>query len=354
MAHEAQCAPGTKTTRMSTMGYARGHTVAEGEAGAYHLICRCVRRAWLCGEDPITGRNYDHRKQWLEERILAVSGHFAIDVYAYAVMSNHYHVVVWAEPRRVDEWSDEEVAGRWLELFPPKVGGRVERALIPPTITKLVSQKERMLRLRQRLGSVSWFMRLLNEPLARTANAEDEVNGRFWEGRFKSHALLDQAALLNCMAYVDLNPIRAGICDTLDRSFHTSIRRRIKKLQVLISGKRSEAASKPIVPVNRPAGEVAPITTITTREYIDLVEWSGRIIREDKTGHISGSTPPTLAKLGLDEDGWQRMLTNYQQPGWAIGSVESLLRHARKLKKRWLAGLKYAGAHWSPPLKRKK
>ncbi len=59
----------------------------------YHCICRCVRRAFLCGEDHLTGKNYEHRKAWVVERLALLADIFAIDVASFAVMSNHYHIV---------------------------------------------------------------------------------------------------------------------------------------------------------------------------------------------------------------------------------------------------------------------
>ena len=89
----------------------------------YHCVSRCVRRAFLCGVDRHTGNSYEHRRAWIEERIRVLSSLFSIDICAYAVMSNHFHLVVEIDPDAPYAWSDEEVATRWLALC-PRAGDR--------------------------------------------------------------------------------------------------------------------------------------------------------------------------------------------------------------------------------------
>ncbi len=154
------------------------------EVGTYHCINRCVRRSFLCGSDLISGKNYDHRRQWIQDRIQFLAGRFGVDVLGFAVMSNHLHVVLRNRPDVVAGWSDDEVARRWWDIFPK----RRDRDGHPkePTAAELLmitSDAVRLAEIRQRLSSVSWFMRCLVEPIARSANREDLCSGRFWNGR---------------------------------------------------------------------------------------------------------------------------------------------------------------------------
>jgi hypothetical protein len=147
-------------------------------------------------------------------------------------MECHDHTILRTRPDIVATWSDQDVATRWLTIFPPRRGGK--KAASPPTeeeISTLAACQERIAQLRQRLCSLSWFMGRLNEFIARVANKEDKVKGRFWESRFKCQALLDEAAIASCMVYVDLNPIRAGIAATPEESDFTSIQERIHSWQ---------------------------------------------------------------------------------------------------------------------------
>ena len=176
----------------------------------------------MCGDDPYSGKNFDHRREWVRDRAKMLVRHFAVEVLAYAVMSNHSHFVLWVRPSVAAGWSAEEVARRWLSVFGKRVDGPTEQDIV-----QAVANAERIELWRGRLGDVSWFMRCLNEWLARKANAEDECTGRFWEGRFTSQLIEDEGALLACMAYVDLNPVRARMAESLEESRLTSVYDRI-------------------------------------------------------------------------------------------------------------------------------
>ena len=202
---------------------ARRYIVHEECVGVYHCIARCVRRAFLCGIDTYSGRDYSHRKAWILDRLRALAGLFGVEVCGYAIMSNHLHLVLRNRPDSVEQWSDAEVALRWCKLFPQRDDFTGEPAEPDDNdLAMVMANADRLAMLRGRLSSLSWFMRCLCEWVARAANSEDGACGRFWAGRFKSQPLLDEAALLACSVYVDLNPIRAGIATTPEESQFTS------------------------------------------------------------------------------------------------------------------------------------
>ena len=214
------------------MTKARKSIINVSDTPYYHCMGRCVRRAFLCGVDEFSGKDYSHRKQWIVDKLAELSNVFMIDVCAYAVMSNHYHLVLKINQEQAQQLSDSEVIERWMILFKGNVliarylKGECKSSAELDKIAEVVDLW------RERLSDISWFMRCLNESIAHMANKEDNCTGRFWEGRFKSQALLNEQALLSCMAYVDLNPVRAGLAESLDGSEFTSIEARIKQLSV--------------------------------------------------------------------------------------------------------------------------
>ena len=295
----------------------------------YHCISRCVRRAYLCGTDHMTGESYEHRRSWLEDKLLELSNIFAIDIAAYAIMSNHYHAVLHINAQRAKSWSDQEVAERWHSLFK---GTQFSRKFVrgePLSDAEWIYLRISLDEWRERLTSVSWFMRVLNEAIAREANFEDGCTGRFWEGRFKSQALLDEAALAACMAYVDLNPVRAGMAKTPEKSAHTSVKKRCEQLKKTKQPNRVDQQVKALYPfVGNPKQHQPEGIQMRLTDYLELVDCTGRILRNDKRGAISNNAESILTRLGLDSDQWLEMTAGFEECFKTFAGGEQSLRSA--------------------------
>lgn len=353
------------------MTRARSTLVSLSDTPWYHVVSRCVRRAFLCGTDHYTGQCFEHRRGWIVDRIKQLSGVFAIDIAAYAVMSNHYHLVVRVDAERAASWSRDEVLRRWTQLFdgPPMVrnllAGRGD-VLDEATVQTIDSLAETY---RSRLHDLSWFMRVLNESIARQANAEDDVTGRFWEGRFKSQALLDEPALLAAMAYVDLNPIRAQLAETPEQSEFTSVAERIGELKQTSPTTACETPSAPpaaplsaaecpdsvaalrdnatlaslrkgpLMPFDATARLVAAIP-FAFDDYLELVEATGRCIRADKRGAIPAHKPKLLDRLGITPEQFiTRASTMLKQFGSAVGTPAQLVKLCATRNVKFLRGI---------------
>jgi len=260
---------------MSDMATPRAQLVDPEQALCYHLVSRCVRRAWLCGLDESTHIDYSHRKTWLEQRLSHLGRCFAIDIYAHAIMSNHFHLVLYFDPTACHQWSDDEVAERWMEAFPPKINNTEHPDARELYKQALINHPKRLARCRASLGSLSSFMQHLKQPIARRANREDGVSGHFFEQRFYSGALLSENAMLAAMAYVDLNPVRARIAQHIEECHHTSI---VERLNVVENdAARLKQALMPTIAGLRRRGVDDKQTTRVThgllgwtlRQYID-------------------------------------------------------------------------------------
>ena len=291
----------------------------------YHCISRCVRRAFLCGSDPLTGFNFEHRRQWIVDRIKLISSVFAVDLCAYAIMNNHYHIVVRINTARVDKWSDEEVASRWMQIFsgPLLIHQYLANTDLSRAEHKCVA--DLFATWRERLADLSWFMRCINEPIARMANNEDHCTGSFWEGRFKSQALLDERALLACMAYVDLNPIRAAMATTPEQSDYTSVQERIE-----------HPNSDYLAPLSEQGNDTLPFNL---KDYLELVDWGGREVKRNKRGYIPASAPPILVRLQMNASPVLKYLAKDDLPSpAALGPVSMLRSFAASVGRKFVKG----------------
>ncbi|MGI2191098.1 transposase [Shewanella baltica] len=296
------------------MTSARRQLIDANATPFYHVINRCVRRAFLCGEDKLTGRSYKHRRGWIVDKIKVLSAIFCIDICAYAVMSNHYHLVLKIDADKAKSLTQKDIIRRWCQITKGHAVATKYMngdALIDGEVMLLDAL---LAEWHERLSSISWFMRCLNEEIARKANREDECKGAFWEGRFKSQALLDEQALLACMMYVDLNPIRAGIADSLQSSDFTSIQERVNALNPHINSPQLvKTTADNLQPVLSKALAKFDGSTLLSQQtgipfhfadYLELIDWTGRAIRLDKKGYIDNQRPKLLNELGISPDAW--------------------------------------------------
>ncbi len=308
----------------------------------YHVMNRCVRRSWLCGYDELTQTDYSHRKKWLINRLKYLADVFSIKICAFAIMSNHYHVVLHVEEQITQEWSDEEVILRWSSIF--KNNAEENK-----------NKKYKIIQWRERLASISWFMRCLNENIARNVNEEDDCTGRFWEGRFKSQALLDDGALLSAMVYVDLNPIRAGVAQTPETSEFTSIYERIQYLDKQVkqsSNKNPDTYPQPqsLVPFSNDIHSKKHTIDFKLSDYLELVDYTGRTIRQDKhAGSIPSHLASILSRLQFEHDNWVSFVqTLGEKFASAVGSEIMLLNFSPK-KCGGLKGIRQAKKSYVKP-----
>jgi hypothetical protein len=325
------------------MPIARKRIIDPGAASPWvHCTSRCVRRAFLCG-----GR-FDHRRAWVEERLETLSRLFAVEVAGFAVMSNHLQVVVRMQREVPHTWSAADVARRWYAIYPAAYfADGAPKPASDALVQSKVADGAWIAERRKRLGDLGWLMKALKENIAKRANREDDCTGAFWEGRFHSVPLLDQAALIACMAYIDLNPIRAKVADRPERSHHTSGFRRIRarnrhraaakirahapaKAAALLAkvGLNAKAAHPEdglwLTPLARcHVGEALANKVFTVDDYLILLDATGRLLKAGKRGAIPVELAPILARLDLSVDAWLATML-----GWRMFAFTSALGHA--------------------------
>jgi hypothetical protein len=344
------------------------------EIAVVHVMNRAVRRCFLMGYDQCTGRNYDYRKQWIEQRIEHLAKYFSIDVLAYSILSNHLHLVLRQRPDVVKSWDDTEVARRWLMLCPKKKNkDGSPKEPTEPQLNSIRHDSAKIAEIRSRLSDIQWWMRLQCQTIAQRINREENTSGKVWEARFRAVRLLDASALLACAAYVDLNPIRAAMAQTLEQSDFTSIQRRIQALKQHVEdeclnsvstldlgiaqtelprvqssissdlaeqvtkaseldqqrkNRAAEAQDRTLAPIQlqelRDALKVFPSSAgfrcsdrgflnMSSIDYIELLDWTARCIVPGKRGATPVGAPPVFERLGfgMSAETWCELVANF-------------------------------------------
>jgi REP element-mobilizing transposase RayT len=323
------------------MPIARSKQIILSQTSYYHCMSRCVRRAFLCGYDKLTGSNFEHRREWFEKRLKKLSTAFSIDVCAYAIMHNHNHLVLHVDTERAKTWSNIEVIRRWHSIHPNKTITAmfldpIKRDTLSPIQLSTVQKIANIYR--ERLTNISYFMKALNQYIALRANREDCCSGRFWESRFKSQALLDERAILSCMIYVDLNPIRAGVATTLENSHYTSIKRRLNSIK---TGKQPSELRCLKTPFNNNVNSI----NIKLSCYIELLRQTAARLKNNHNNSTQNLKIESnlLRQFGIQEKNWLILSSHIEEEfSYVVGSVVCMEKYKKKVNQKKLKGISTA------------
>ena len=344
---------------------ARVEIFSPDEVAIVHVMNRVVRRCFLLGNDPVTGNNYDHRKVWIEEQLQRLAACFGIDLLCFAILSNHFHLILRSRPDVVATWDDTEVARRWLMLCPVRKNdeGFAEEPN-EAELNMIRNDPQRLETIRLRLSDIAWWMRLLCQNIAIRANREDREMGKFFQSRYRAVRLLDEQAILACAAYVDLNPIRAAMAETLEESDFTSVQRRIQSLEVGVSRKVNQPihdaaaqADKNVIPPQESIDQarsassghsvadrfLAPLTiderhdsigpdahsdgfrcsekgflSMSVADYLVLLDWTARRLANGKPGSTPLDAPQIFARLSIDPNVWRQLVGGFGRLFWNV------------------------------------
>ena len=328
---------------------ARAEVYAPDEVAVIHVTNHVVRRCYLLGNDPVSGKNFDHRKQWIEQDLKHYASCFGIDLLGYSVLSDQLHLILRSRPDVVELWDDAEVARRWLLLCPLRrdENGNPEKP-DKAEIDSIRKDPKKLEEIQLRMSDVGWWVRLLCQHIAVQANHEDQQSGKFWQSRFKAVRLLDDAAILACSAHVDLHPIRAGLAKTLESSRYSSLQRRIesrtdakgakatsKKVSTKLTSKAQAASSRRIptdqflapMPLNeRSDAALGPqpnlsgvrcsnkgFLPVSVPEYLELLNWTARQRSTSRSQVIPEKSAKILKRLGLDCGTWCELVEKFDR-----------------------------------------
>lgn len=331
----------------------------------FHVYNRCVRGGFLLGNDDVTGKDYSHRKNWIPERLRFFAGIFCIDIVVYAIMENHFHLILQNRPDLALRLTPNELATRWLKLHPTKP--MKKEARFAPTADEIKDVLIRFKKetLSKRFADISWFMRELDQYVAVKANKDDKCRGSFFESRFKSQLLADDKAKLTCAIYCDLNEIRSKLANSVENSFFTSAhlrsqaeiaKRNLKSFEKINLKKpltyhqdkniKEQTAQAQLgdwlAPFkNQENTSHKPALNITLEKYLELLDYTGREYHKKKPGIIPGTIAPILDAMDLDHKHWMQNIQNYGK--WyyrVLGPLAKLQDQLSATKQLWFKGIK--------------
>jgi putative transposase len=309
-----------------------------GSMGTFHVVSRCVRREFLLEREGRRERLAQGLARWLP--------HVGVDLQAYALMSNHIHLVLRLRPDRVATWDDATLARHALSVMPARSGlDRAPLPLSPEVVARHAGNAAWVAQQRERLGSASWLLRLVKQEMALLANRQEGCSGHFWESRYHCVALLDVPAVIACMIYVDLNPVRAGAVTVPELASWCSARHRAA--QALGSQADASVGDAALGALLTPISTCAPVCPETgafqtceldARSYLTALDVSGRQIAAGKRGSIPVELDGILDRLGFAAERWiDAMARGGAMLGTALGAPDARQAFAARSGTTWCA-----------------
>lgn len=315
--------------------------------GTFHIYSRCVQQKSLLGDGATSRGTTTRRRQIVLKRIKALAAAFAIDVIRISLMLNHYHFTLRNRPDLVQMMSDEEVARRYLAIYPGYCQATADarnKSPTPPSeevVQKLTQDKVRIAKYRKVLSSISRFMQAFNFYVSRYFNIVDGTVGAFWESRYKIKQLLDDLALLLCAFYIDSNPIRANASLTPEKSEYTSAYYQIRAASILAKmphippEKLPNAFLSPVTISKNAADKLKRLlptrasefgfTDMSSEEYLIALDLVARIISKKHVGAIPADLPPIFERLKLNWESVAHLVEAYDELFCTfVGSKKSL------------------------------
>ena len=253
-------------------------------------------------------------------------------------MSNHVHVVLSVNKSVALAWPVDTVLRQWHKMHK---GTLLTQKYLKGELlsdSELDTVKVTAEVYRKRLFDISWFMRNLNEFIARKANEEDNCTGRFWEGRFRSQALLTEKALLSCMAYVDLNPIRAKVATNIQNSYHTSIHTRV------VSNALNKKPIKGLMPFkSQRISKQHQCLNFTLNNYCELLNNSIELLLDGSAQAAKQENCGNVNLIGLGEGQWIKVINDFENVfSFAAGDKASMEKFKERTNRKRMAKQKSA------------
>lgn len=346
----------------------RGSKISPDEINIVHVWSQVVQQMPLLGSDPTTGQDFSHRKDWFIDIMAHQSMYMAVEILRFAIMDNHVHFLLRTRPDIVRTWSDEDVAWNYLNLCPKnkrrrKVNGKWHYEVVDPTqedVDEILGDRKKLKKLRKKLSSLSFWMQLLKQKVAKRANAEvqkdDVCKGAFWKGRFEMTVIHSREYLLTCAVYIDLNPFKARMTDSIEGYRYTSVHMQYRDTfnKMLTEGDLVPTEQNPLGefpesrmlnPIefvednNSPAGgesqSVKPAESpqgckrrrarcsddgfleINAKEYLEVLKWSMEQLaaqwHENQEGKIRGLEHAVVRSHGMSLEIWKDRVTNFRR-----------------------------------------